>query len=133
MTRRHKRPNALQEFVLSQTRSRCPSLICCCRTHIHVGLQCCSEQSDNCRSTTVPHSTHSRISQQALQSKPKQVTFSSVGENFTQLRSPSTSSPSDFLTPESFWLCFLSVSNNELCVLLRQLLTATRTVVKHFH
>lgn len=43
----------------------------------------CSLQPDNCRSTTVPHSTHSRISQQALQASLNK-SRSSLGEKFTQ-------------------------------------------------
>ena len=53
----------------------------------HVGFQCrilaASMQSDNCRSTTVPHSTHSRISQQALQASLNK-SRSLLRENFTQ-------------------------------------------------
>lgn len=50
-----------------------------------VSLQdtCCSVQSDNCRSTTVLHSTHSRISQQALQASLNK-SRSLPRENFTQ-------------------------------------------------
>lgn len=48
----------------------------------HVGFLFCSERPDNC--TTVPHSTHSRISQQALQaSLNKSRSLNSV-EHFTQ-------------------------------------------------
>lgn len=53
--------------------------------HVGFSLQgtCCSTQWDNCRSTTVPHSTHSRISQQALQASLNK-SRSLLGENFTQ-------------------------------------------------
>lgn len=53
----------------------------------------CSVQPDNCRSTTVPHSTHSRISQQALQASLNKSRSLTRGEFHTveRLRSPLTS------------------------------------------
>ncbi len=57
----------------------------CSKLTCWVSLQdtCCSMQSHNCRSTTVPHSTHSRISQQALQASLNK-SRSLLRENFTQ-------------------------------------------------
>lgn len=50
----------------------------------HVGFLFCSERPDNC--TTVPHSTHSRISQQALQASLNKSRSLNSAENFTQQR-----------------------------------------------
>lgn len=115
----------------------------------------CSVEPDNCRSTTVPHSTHSRISQQALQASLNK-SRSSLGVNFTQWRGCGLLQPSSVCshtkTSTIFVKCltFLLVSqarrdftplprgwegSGHFLLLIRAgfLVQNGRTVVKHFH
>lgn len=62
----------------------------------HVGFLFCSERPDNC--TTVPHSTHSRISQQALQASLNKSRSLNSAENFTQQRRGKTRADDERMT-----------------------------------
>lgn len=116
----------------------------------------CSVQPDKCRSTTVPHSTHSRISQQALQASLNK-SRSSLGVKFTQWRGwgllqPSLLSAATWILPPSLWnaelFCQVSQARRHFTPLPRGweesglfllliragfLVQNGRTVVKHFH
>lgn len=124
----------------------------------HVGFLFCSERPDNC--TTVPHSTHSRISQQALQASLNKSRSLNWVQNFTQQCCRKTCTDDDcndqYYDHQYYYYChynfhhILAAEKNKCvaffkkasflpllpdliaCVLMLRLAAGQRTVVKHF-